>query len=120
MKKKYTVSDLFSGAGGLSQGFVQAGFKLLAGIDNYDPALITYQHNIKGAVALKENLYNAEASIIDVKKHLHGKAPDVIIAGPPCQGFSLTGNRDINDSRNTLYVAVVKFVRYFKPRAFLI
>lgn len=45
---------------------------------------------------------------------------DVIIAGPPCQGFSLTGSRDINDTRNKLYLAVVHAVEYFKPKAFLI
>ncbi len=52
MIKKYTVIDLFSGAGGLSQGFVQAGYKLLAGIDFDDAALQTYAYNIKGAKAL--------------------------------------------------------------------
>lgn len=120
MGKKYSVIDLFSGAGGLSQGFVQAGFDVLAGIDFDDAALRTYGHNIKGAKALKEDLFDEEKSIRDIEKNLANKNIDVIIAGPPCQGFSLTGARDINDSRNKLYVAVVHAVDHFRPKAFLI
>lgn len=120
MSKKYTVIDLFSGAGGLSQGFVQAGYKLLAGIDFDDSALQTYAYNIKGAIAIKENLFNEEQAINNIEKAIGHERVDVIIAGPPCQGFSLTGGRDINDSRNKLYVAVVHAVQHFKPKAFMI
>lgn len=120
MNKKYNVIDLFSGAGGLSQGFVQAGYNVLAGIDFDDAALKTYAHNIKGAKALKEDLFNEEESIKDIEYALGNNDVDVIIAGPPCQGFSLTGARDINDSRNKLYVAVVHAVQHFQPKAFLI
>ena len=120
MNNKYNVIDLFSGAGGLSQGFVQAGYNVLAGIDFDDAALKTYAHNIKGAKALKEDLFNEEESIKDIEDALGNQEVDVIIAGPPCQGFSLTGARDINDSRNKLYVAVVHAVQHFQPKAFLI
>ncbi|WP_442761489.1 DNA cytosine methyltransferase [Pseudolactococcus chungangensis] len=120
MNKKYNVIDLFSGAGGLSQGFVQSGYNVLAGIDFDDAALKTYAHNIKGAKALKEDLFNEKEAIKDIEDAISGKGVDVIIAGPPCQGFSLTGGRDINDSRNKLYVAVVHAVNHFKPKAFLI
>ncbi len=117
---KYNVIDLFSGAGGLSQGFKQAGYNVLMGVDFDDAALRTYQHNLKNSVALKANLFDEEESIKEIENNLSGKEVDVIIAGPPCQGFSLTGSRDINDSRNKLYVAVVHAVRHFKPKAFLI
>lgn len=120
MINNYNVIDLFSGAGGLSQGFVQAGYNVLAGIDYDDAALKTYGHNIKGALALKEDLFDEKRSIKDIEYNLKGKKVDVIIAGPPCQGFSLTGSRDINDSRNKLYVAVVHAVEHFRPKAFLI
>lgn len=120
MNNKYNVIDLFSGAGGLSQGFVQAGYNVLAGIDFDDAALKTYAHNIKGAKALKEDLFNEEESIKDIEDAIGNQEVDVIIAGPPCQGFSLTGARDINDSRNKLYVAVVHAVQHFQPKAFLI
>lgn len=120
MNERYTVIDLFSGAGGLSQGFVQAGYKLLAGIDFDDAALQTYAHNITGAKALKEDLFNDKVAISNIDKAIGNNEVDVIIAGPPCQGFSLTGSRDINDSRNKLYVAVVHAVQHFRPKAFLI
>jgi len=120
MINKPTVIDLFSGAGGLSQGFVQAGYKVLAGIDFDEPALRTYAHNIEGAKALKEDLYEEEEAIKSIGLAIEHEEIDVIIAGPPCQGFSLTGSRDINDSRNKLYVAVVHAVEHFKPKAFLI
>ncbi len=120
MKNKYTVIDLFSGAGGLSQGFVQAGYELLAGIDFDESALKTYKHNIKGAQALQEDLFDEKTSIGHIEDAIGNKKIDVIIAGPPCQGFSLTGGRDINDSRNKLYVAVVHAVKHFQPKAFMI
>lgn len=119
MKKLNTI-DLFSGAGGLSQGFEQAGFNIIAGIDFDDAALKTYAHNFKNATSVKTDLFDEEQAIADIEKAIDGKKVDVIIAGPPCQGFSLTGSRDINDSRNKLYVAVVHAVKHFKPDAFLI
>lgn len=112
--------DLFCGAGGLSLGFKQAGFNILAGIDNNKPALKTYQHNMGGALGLSKDLFNAEEAMEDVTKKIGKKRVDVIIAGPPCQGFSLTGSRDLHDTRNKLYLAVVKAVDFFKPKAFLI
>lgn len=118
--KKFTVIDLFSGAGGLSQGFVQAGYKVLAGIDFDEAALRTYAYNIKGAKALKEDLFDEEVAMADIEKSLDGQKVDVIIAGPPCQGFSLTGSRDMHDTRNKLYLAVVHAVERFQPKAFLI
>lgn len=120
MNEKYTTIDLFSGAGGLSQGFLQAGYNILAGIDFDDSALKTYAHNIKGAQALKEDLFDEKIAIHNIEKAINYQNVDVIIAGPPCQGFSLTGSRDINDSRNKLYMAVVHAVKYFQPRTFLI
>ncbi|MCI6062062.1 DNA cytosine methyltransferase [Ligilactobacillus salivarius] len=116
----YTAIDLFCGAGGLSLGFQQAGFDILAGIDANQPALDTYEHNMNGAIALNEDLFKVEESLDDISEKIGHKNPDVIIAGPPCQGFSLTGSRDLNDTRNKLYLAVVKAVKYFKPKAFLI
>lgn len=112
--------DLFCGAGGLSLGFKQAGYNVLAGLDNNEDALKTYQHNMGGALGLNEDLFHAEEAMNDVEKKIGTNKLDVLIAGPPCQGFSLTGSRDLHDTRNRLYLAVVKAVEYFKPKAFLI
>lgn len=120
MNKQYNVIDFFSGAGGLSLGFKQAGFKILAGIDFDAAALQTYKYNMDGAKALNEDLFKEEEAIAHIEQELLGEDIDVIIAGPPCQGFSLTGERDINDTRNKLYLAVVHAVNHFQPKAFLI
>lgn len=120
MSKKYNVIDLFSGAGGLSQGFLQANYNILAGIDYDEPALKTYQYNFPNAKALKEDLYKEQESLKNIANAINGKEIEVVIAGPPCQGFSLTGSRNLEDTRNKLYLAVIHAVKYFQPKAFLI
>lgn len=112
--------DLFCGAGGLSLGFKDAGFNVLAGIDVDDAALNTYQANLGGALGLNEDLFNPEDALKDIDSKINGKKIDMVIAGPPCQGFSLTGSRDLKDTRNKLYLAVVKIVQHYNPSAFLI
>ena len=116
----FNVIELFCGAGGLSLGFKQAGYNVLCGVDFDEPSLETYNHNMDGAIGLKEDLYNEEKSIHEIENVLDGNEVDVIIAGPPCQGFSLTGSRNLEDNRNKLYLAVVHAVKHFKPKAFLI
>jgi DNA (cytosine-5)-methyltransferase 1 len=113
------VLDLFCGCGGLSQGFIDAGYNVLLGVDFDKAALETYKYNHKESYALLADLSNDEG-ILEIEKKLDGKKVDIVIGGPPCQGFSLTGARDINDTRNKLYLAVVKTVEKFEPKAFLI
>jgi DNA (cytosine-5)-methyltransferase 1 len=117
--KNLTVLDLFCGCGGLSQGFIDAGYNVLLGVDFDNAALETYQYNHKESDVLLTDLSNDEG-ILELEKKLYGKKVDIVIGGPPCQGFSLTGSRDINDTRNKLYLAVVKAVKKFEPMAFLI
>lgn len=113
------VLDLFCGCGGLSQGFIQAGYNVLLGVDFDEAALKTFKYNHSESQAIKADLSTDEA-FSDIEQIIGSKKIDVIIAGPPCQGFSLTGSRDINDTRNSLYLAVVKAVKKFEPKAFLI
>lgn len=113
------VLDLFCGCGGLSCGFSQAGFNILLGIDNDNAALNTFKNNHKGSKA--ENMNLADDDICGrIDKLIDKKNVDVIIGGPPCQGFSLTGPRNFYDKRNKLYLAMVNTVKYFRPKAFLI
>jgi len=113
------VIDLFCGAGGLSKGFMDAGFKIIVGVDNDKDALNTFALNHNGAVALDEDLSKQET--FDKIKNIAGeRSIDVIIAGPPCQGFSLTGPRNFDDKRNTLYLAVLEMVKQYKPKGFII
>ena len=115
--KSPTVLDLFSGCGGLSYGFKKAGFDIVAGVDNWKDALVTFEHNHAGAKGLLVDL--GDFTPQDIEKQI-GKKIDVIIGGPPCQGFSISGKRNPDDPRNKLYRGFVKTVAYFKPKAFVL
>lgn len=115
--KTYNVIDLFCGCGGFSHGFEKAGFNVLLGIDVWKDALSTFKHNHFGS-----NTLQADLSILqpeDTLTLLKGNNVDVIIGGPPCQGFSVAGKRIVDDIRNQLYKNFVHFVSYFKPKAFV-
>lgn len=111
--------DLFAGCGGLSKGFMDAGFDIIVGVDNDQDALNTFALNHNGAKPLNADLSKQE-TFDEIKKIAGDKTIDVIIAGPPCQGFSLTGPRNFDDERNKLYLAVIEMVKQYKPKAFII
>lgn len=112
------VIDLFCGCGGLSLGFEMAGFKIELAIDNWNDALYTYKKNHnKETIALQENLFTFTPETAE--KDFGIKSVDIIIGGPPCQGFSIAGKRIIDDDRNKLYKAFVRFVEYYSPKAFV-
>lgn len=116
--RKYTVVDLFSGAGGLSRGFYDAGYDVVLGVDFDEAALKTFKANHGNAESMKLDLF--DHSNIDVIVDYLGKKNiklDVLVGGPPCQGFSIAGPRDMNDKRNSLYVAMVKLADRLKPQA---
>lgn len=104
-KKSYNVIDLFCGCGGLSLGFEQAGFDVILGIDTWKDALITFSKNHKIGNTLCADLADLQAE--DVEKEIGNKKVDVIIGGPPCQGFSIAGKRIVEDERNSLYKSFV-------------
>ena len=111
--------DLFAGCGGLSKGFMDAGFDIIVGVDNDEAALNTFEKNHNGAAALNADLSKQE-TFDEILKIAGDRKIDVIIAGPPCQGFSLTGPRNFDDERNKLYLAVIEMVRRIKPEGFII
>lgn len=116
--KKLTVIDLFSGAGGLSRGFYDAGYDVVIGTDFDDAALKSFEENHGGAKALKLDLFDhSNINILKETLDKMNKTLDVLVGGPPCQGFSLAGKRDENDERNVLYSAMVKTASLLKPRA---
>lgn len=117
MRKKHTFIDLFSGCGGLSLGFEMAGFTGILAIDNWKDALITYAYNRQDARTLCGDL--ATLDPYKIKADYCISDVDVIIGGPPCQGFSVAGKRIIEDERNKLYKAFVGFVDCFHPLAFV-
>ena len=121
--EQYNVLDLFCGCGGMSWGLSKKGFNIVAGFDIWDVALKTYQHNHKNAKAV--NLDITDADPIEVLNGI-GVAPesiDVIIGGPPCQGFSKNTPaswRFLEDPRNQLYKAYLRFVQAIKPSVVII
>ena len=116
-ERKYNVVDLFCGCGGLSQGFLNAGFNVPLGIDNDAMALKTFSYNHTGSTGMKLDLFNLD-NVEKIKEFLDDKKIqlDVLVGGPPCQGFSLAGPRQIDDSRNVLYRAMVKTATLLKPK----
>jgi len=116
--KRLTVIDLFSGAGGLSRGFMDAGYDVLIGTDFDDAALKTFANNHGNAKAVKLDLFDHDniQVLVDMMNEM-GEKLDVLIGGPPCQGFSLAGKREEEDERNVLYTAMVKTAAKLKPRA---
>lgn len=119
--KELNVVDLFCGCGGLSKGFLDAGYNVVLGVDFNDKALETFEKNHGNAKAMKLDLFNHDniEIIIDYLKE-NNKKIDVLVGGPPCQGFSVAGPRDMNDKRNYLYLAMVKLAEKLKPKVVLL
>jgi DNA (cytosine-5)-methyltransferase 1 len=117
--KSYNVIDLFCGCGGLSKGFEDAGFNVILGVDNDDAALLTFEKNHKNSKKFKGDLSNSNTFEL-IENIIEKKTVDVIVGGPPCQGFSLTGPRNFDDERNRLYLSMIESVRRFSPMAFII
>ena len=111
-KSKPTVIDLFCGCGGLSYGFIEAGYEVALGIDHWQDAIKTFEHNHKGSKGLVADLFNETPKEISKKTGI--KKADIIIGGPPCQGFSIAGKRIVDDERNKLYKSFVSFVEFEK------
>lgn len=117
----YTVLDLFSGAGGLSRGFMDAGYDVVLGVDFDETALITFKKNHGKSETMKLDLFDHDniECIVDFLKERNINL-DVLVGGPPCQGFSLAGPRAKDDKRNLLYSAMVKVAARLKPKAFVL
>lgn len=113
----YTVIDLFSGCGGLSLGFINAGFDIKLGIDVWHDAIKTFNENHLSAQGIIADLQLVKPTEVSAQTGI--KEIDLIIGGPPCQGYSIAGKRIIDDERNQLYKAFVDFVKFYKPKAFL-
>lgn len=119
MEEKINCIELFAGAGGLGTGFERAGFNIISANDIWASAKKTYVANhpnvnyiVKDIAQLtsKELLDNTGYSKNDI---------DVIIGGPPCQGFSTLGKRFIDDPRNKLFKEYVRIVNDIRPKFFV-
>ena len=110
------VIDLFAGCGGLSTGFEMAGYNIPLAIEKDEWASQTYKLNHPETKVITSNI----EEIKDLDSLFEGKIEiEGIIGGPPCQGFSLSGNRDKKDPRNSLFMEFVRFVKHFNPKFFV-
>ena len=112
-KRRRTFLSLFSGCGGLDFGFHASDFHCLGAFDSDPIAVATYQ----------ENLGAGQANCIDLRRWRALEClprPDLIIAGPPCQGFSTVGRFEVDDPRNYLLLIPVRLAARLKPTAIVI
>ncbi|MGL5675133.1 MAG: DNA cytosine methyltransferase [Cellulosilyticaceae bacterium] len=119
MKEKINLIDIFCGCGGFSKGFENAGYNVKMGIDIWADASNTYKKNFPNAIALNQDINNITAEEILIKLKCSPEEIDIIIGGPPCQGFSVSGKRMIDDPRNSLYKGYVKLISDIRPKVFV-
>ncbi|NOX17198.1 MAG: DNA cytosine methyltransferase [Chlorobi bacterium] len=108
------VVDLFAGGGGLSLGFQNAGYNIVAAFDNWDPAVSLYRRNFKD-----HPIYKWDMNRPDSVQKISSFKPDMIVGGPPCQDFSSAGKRDETLGRADLTIVFSKVVAEVKPKYFL-
>lgn len=112
--------DLFCGAGGITEGFRQAGYHSLYGNDIMKEAIDTFAHNHPEAIADCRSVEEVDPSEIRRRLGLNPGDLDVLVGGPPCQGFSINApERFMSDPRNKLFRHYERFLEEFRPRAFL-
>lgn len=113
----FTAIDLFAGAGGLSYGFEQADFDICLAIEKDAWAVDTYKANHKN-----QNIIEADINKIDDKFFSQYANVDLVMGGPPCQGFSISASnrRKKDDIRNELYKQFLRVVRIIQPKIVLI
>jgi DNA-cytosine methyltransferase len=117
--KTKNVLDLFCGAGGLSKGFEWAGYNIISANDNSSAACLTYRKN-HPKTKLVEGDITQKNTKNELFKTIKNEKIDIIIGGPPCQGFSYAGKRLVDDPRNFLYKEFVEIVKKIKPSVVLI
>ncbi len=111
--KKYNFVDLFSGCGGLSQGFTKANFSKIFSIEIDPDASATIRKNWPQSYHFEgdiSNLSNQELKEVVKNREIH-----MVVGGPPCNGFSVAGHRNPNDKRNYLYEEFLRIVKCFRP-----
>jgi DNA (cytosine-5)-methyltransferase 1 len=111
-RQERSVLGLFSGAGGLDLGFERAGFRHLAALEIEPWCARTLRLNRPGWHVIEGDVHDFEPGL--------DSSPDVLLAGVPCQGFSLGGNRNADDERNILYKQVVRVAKAIQPRVVVI
>jgi len=113
------VIDLFCGCGGLSEGFEDAGFKIVVGNDVDKDMIESFKLNHPNAKAFSGDINSISAMELLNGTNIPKDNISVVIGGPPCQGFSTVGNRKEDDPRNKLFYQFVRIVKEINPPIFV-
>ncbi len=115
-----TSIDLFCGAGGITQGFRQAGYHCLYANDFNPEAIETFKHNHPSTSVECKSIEDVSAAALRKTLGIQKGDLDVLVGGPPCQGFSINApSRFLNDPRNSMFKHYARFVEEFSPKAFV-
>ncbi|BAZ17252.1 site-specific DNA-methyltransferase [Calothrix sp. NIES-4071] len=111
--------DLFAGAGGFGLGFKMAGFSIPVSLEIDAWACDTLRYNHPDMVVIQDDIRNY--STLNSITNIYSYKPDIIIGGPPCQGFSIAGraNKDPKDPRNSLFKNFAQWISFLEPKAFV-
>ena len=118
-QKKFKAVSLFSGCGGLCLGFSAAGVRIAGFIEKDKDISQIYRDNFSSTPQLANDITSLSHADIEQYKESIGEI-DIVIGGPPCQGFSLSGKRDKSDARNKLFENYLDIVSVFKPKLALL
>lgn len=111
--------DLFSGAGGMSLGFEQAGFDIVAAVEIDPVHASVHAFNFPKCATIPRSVVGLSGNEIRKLAKIGQKPVDVVFGGAPCQGFSLIGQRALQDPRNALVSEFVRIVKEIRPRYFV-
>jgi DNA (cytosine-5)-methyltransferase 1 len=112
--------DLFCGAGGITEGFREAGYQCMYANDCVPEAIETFLFNHPEAWAEADDIEDIDPAQVRKRLGLKKGALDVLVGGPPCQGFSINApERFLSDSRNKLFKDYLRFLEEFEPKTFL-
>lgn len=111
--------DLFAGAGGMSLGFEQAGFDVVAAVEKDPIHAAVHAFNFPRCAVFARDIARVSGAELRAAAGIGDAEVDVVFGGPPCQGFSLIGHRVLDDPRNALVREFVRLVREIGPRAFV-
>lgn len=115
-----TAIDLFAGAGGATEGLRQAGFDVVAAIENDPDAAATYRLNHPNVRLSTQDIRVVEPSDLGDDSSLRSPTLGLLKACPPCQGFSSLARGDVDEVRNDLVLDVQRFVNHFSPKVVLL
>ena len=115
-RRAYKVLDTFAGAGGFSLGFQQAGFRVIGAIERDEWAADTFRYNHPAATTLVGDIQSFSSPVLSSMFPVE-RRPDVVLGGPPCQGYSVCRRHagDPRDPRNTLFSEFVRMADVFEP-----